>query len=690
MGDSMNRKIIGILLSITLLLTVLPVSGIIEYDGYQWKNILNKKNTPSPVFKDIKNSYGMLGRNNSPPNAPNNPFPDNGSINVAIDSNLNWTGGDPDGNNVTYNVYFGTTSPPTMISNNQTDSTYDPGIMDYNTIHYWQVIAWDNQSEYNASPIWEFTTIQEPNLPPYQPSNPDPTDGEVDINILADLSWSGGDPNTNDTVTYDVYFGTNTTPSIVSNNQSALAYDPGIMYYNTTYYWQIIAWDNLGENNVSSLWNFTTAQEQNLPPYKPSDPNPANGEIDVSLSADLSWTGGDPNGNETVTYDVYFGTNMTPSLVSDNQNDTVYDPGNFQENTTYYWNIIAFDDQNLSNASDMWNFTTGFNQPPNQPSSPSPINGATDIGIFVDISWLCTDPDNDALTYDVYFGNITPPPKIASNISDATYDLDTLENNMTYYWQIVAWDEFGAYNTSIIWHFTTYENEAPFPPKKITGPKVGGPLIDLNFTAITSDPEGDDLFYKFEWGDGNESDWLGPFDITSPVKANYSWNNSGEYKIRIKAKDIHDNEGAWSEEYNMSIFRQIQMNNLKPGFVYFHLFTFTGSYLFLQMFQFLGICGIISTGKVLIVNATVSEHVDSVKFESLQILWNLTTEEVDNDMSDECAVILTLAAGLYQISATAYDEDGNKIDVDKVPYLFYFCRSKSGGGQVKRALLDRL
>jgi len=594
MGDSMNKKIIGILISITLILTVLPVSGIIDYDGYYWNGNIEKNQTPSTnSLTNAENSYGLIGRNNSPPYQPSNPNPANGSINVSIDIDLNWTGGDPDGNNVTYVVYFGNNSTPPMVYDNQTNVTYDPGILDFNTAYYWQIISWDNQSLFNISPMWEFITVQE-DLP-------------------------------------------------------------------------------------------------NQPPYEPSDPIPAKGEVNISLDADLGWTGGDPDG-DNVTYDVYLGTNTTPDLVSTNQTETTYDPGILDENTTYFWQIIAKDDYNLTNQSDLWNFTTKHNTPPNQPFNESPKNGSTGVIIFVDLYWECNDPDNDTITYDIYFANNTPPlDKIESNYTGNTYDLGTLEIEETYYWQIVAWDEFGAYNIGSIWTFKTQDNSPPYPPDIIAGPSVGGPGIELNFTAITSDPEGDDVYYQWDWGDGNFSDWIGPYDVSQPIKIGYSWNNSGDYVIRVKARDIHGKEGDWSDNYNISIFKQITINNLKPGFVYFHILTFTGSYLFLQAFEFLGICGVLSTGKMLIINASVSSHVDSVKFECLQILWNLTTEEWDNDMSDGCDVIMSIAAGLYQLTASAYDEDGNLIDQDMVPYLIYFCRSKSGGGgQLRTAIANRL
>ena len=69
----------------------------------------------------------------------------------------------------------------------------------------------------------------------------------------------------------------------------------------------------------------TTAQviENNLPPNQPSSPNPANGATNVPINSDLSWTGGDPNPGDTVTYDVYFGTSSTPPKVGYNQSAVI-------------------------------------------------------------------------------------------------------------------------------------------------------------------------------------------------------------------------------------------------------------------------------------------------------------------------------------------------------------------------------
>jgi hypothetical protein len=198
---------------------------------------------------------------NSPPNEPSSPEPINGSTNVAVTENLSWIGGDPDGDPVTYDVFFGTTSPPGKVVTNQSTTLFDPiGTMNYSTPYYWRIIAWDNQSASTMGPQWEFTTESAPNNPPNTPSNPSPLNESTDILLTVDLGWVGSDSD-NDSISYDVYFGANVTPPLVSTHQSNLSYDPGTLVYNTVYYWRIIAWDEHEASAIGPIWHFTTKQE---------------------------------------------------------------------------------------------------------------------------------------------------------------------------------------------------------------------------------------------------------------------------------------------------------------------------------------------------------------------------------------------------------------------------------------------
>ena len=83
-----------------------------------------------------------------------------------------------------------------------------------------------------------------------------------------------------------------------------------------------------------------------------SNPNPANGAMNVSTNADLSWTA-DPN---AVSHDVYFGTTSPPPFII-NQTATIFDPGTMAGNTRYYWRI---DEVNPSwtTTGTVWTFTT--------------------------------------------------------------------------------------------------------------------------------------------------------------------------------------------------------------------------------------------------------------------------------------------------------------------------------------------
>ena len=126
------------------------------------------------------------------------------------------------------------------------------------------------------------------------------------------------------------------------------------------------------ENGGNTSIDLTISSITNNPPNIPYNPSPEDGATDISRATDLSWTGGDPDG-DPVTYDVYFEISSPPEKVSSNQSLTIYDPpGQMAYNTTYYWRIVAWDNHSARSASDEWSFTTASNRPPNKPILNSP------------------------------------------------------------------------------------------------------------------------------------------------------------------------------------------------------------------------------------------------------------------------------------------------------------------------------
>ena len=98
---------------------------------------------------------------------------------------------------------------------------------------------------------------------------------------------------------------------------------------------------------------------------------------------------------------------------------------------------------------------------------------------------------------------------------------------------------------SPIIHVTvTSENEAPNKPAKPSGQVSGNITVEYTYTTSTTDPDGNQVYYLWDWGDGTQSEWLGPFTSGAEVSAQKSWNTKGIYSIKVKAKDISGVESA--------------------------------------------------------------------------------------------------------------------------------------------------
>jgi len=335
---------------------------------------------------------------------------------------------------------------------------------------------------------------------------------------------------------------------------------------------EIFNTDNDGYVDETVMARIT---DNNNPPNAPSDPEPSDGETDVDVNSDLSWTCSDPD-DDILTYDVYFGTSNPPQLMVNNQTGNYYDPGTMEVDTQYFWKIIAWDPYGTFNTSSIWSFTTGseVNFPPDLPSDPSPEDGGTDVDIEQDLLWFCSDPDGDNLTYDVYFeaDDTTPDIKVADDQTINTFEPGSLHYSTTYYWKIVAKDEKGASTVGNIWSFTTIINEPPATPI-ISGPSKGKPGENYYFDLVTTDPEGDDVSYYVEWGDGTSIPWFGPYTSGIEVTVGKAWSKKGTYTIKVKAIDVFNQESDWAE-FNMAITKYKSVNSLFQRFFENHPYLY--------------------------------------------------------------------------------------------------------------------
>jgi hypothetical protein len=98
----------------------------------------------------------------------------------------------------------------------------------------------------------------------------------------------------------------------------------------------------------------------------------------------------------------------------------------------------------------------------------------------------------------------------------------------------------------------------PNKPAKPSGETNGKVGEEYTYNSSTTDPDGDQIYYKWDWGDGTYSEWLGPYDPGEVCKICHVWENKGGYSIRVKTKDQYEERSPWSDPLVVSMPKSYQ------------------------------------------------------------------------------------------------------------------------------------
>jgi len=231
--------------------------------------------------------------------------------------------------------------------------------------------------------------------------------------------------------------------------------------------------------------------------------------------------------------------------------------------------------------------------PPMTPSTPSgPPSGKA--GTEYTYSTSTTDSEDDQIYYLFYWGDGTDSgwlgPYDSGDICQASH---IWEERGNYQIEVLAKDIYGSVGYwSDPFIITIVENDPPSAPV-ITGTINGaaGTSYDYDFTAI--DPDGDDVQYYIDWGDG-ETEWTSFAASNTPVTVSHTWVEQDDYVITAKAKDEYGLEGP-EATMSVSMPRNRAVNRpffnflenhpnlfpiLRPFFLSFFLFIFNFVFLF--------------------------------------------------------------------------------------------------------------
>ncbi|THU30789.1 DUF2369 domain-containing protein [Niastella caeni] len=225
-----------------------------------------------------------------------------------------------------------------------------------------------------ASTAWSHSiAIDQPKL--HSPVKNDPA-----YSLLSpEFKWTYGTGSTPANVVYDIYLGTNAAQLrlIAENcidgsfNDSCLIYtsqDTFNLFYinslnrNTTYYWKVVARNNTGASTASEVWAFTTGSPNLYSPDPPNYISPVNNAINAAISPLFEWQASTDADGDKPVYDLYLSTSPSPAtLVAANLlNPSFKLNTQLQDNTTYYWKVIARDRDagGRETSSAIWKFTT--------------------------------------------------------------------------------------------------------------------------------------------------------------------------------------------------------------------------------------------------------------------------------------------------------------------------------------------
>jgi len=86
-------------------------------------------------------------------------------------------------------------------------------------------------------------------------------------------------------------------------------------------------------------------------------------------------------------------------------------------------------------------------------------------------------------------------------------------------------------------------NSPPDIPSQPSGQTFGTIGATYLYSTSTTDPDGDDIEYQFDWGDG-EMTSIGWCPSSTTVSVSYSWDSPGTYYVKVRAKDVF---GVWSD-----------------------------------------------------------------------------------------------------------------------------------------------
>lgn len=177
------------------------------------------------------------------------------------------------------------------------------------------------------------------------------------------------------------------------------------------------------------------------------------------------------------------------------------------------------------------------NDPPTSPGTPTPANAASIHGTEAELLWNCSDPEGDALSFDVYLDTVNPPTdRVATGLTAQAHSASDLAAPATYYWRIVAKDGIGQ-ATSPVWSFSTTNDGPTSPANPFPSNASSDVSRDITLTWSSQDTDGDDVSFDIYLDTRNPPTVIASSAATDTVYQPSTLAGNTNYYWQIRASD---------------------------------------------------------------------------------------------------------------------------------------------------------
>ncbi|APZ46494.1 hypothetical protein BW723_09375 [Polaribacter reichenbachii] len=188
-------------------------------------------------------------------------FPSENLLCIDNTISFNWSEAiDPDDDDLEYNIIIAKDRALTNVVENRTITKSQVDItLEKETAYYWKVDALDiNNNLGSSSQVFAFYTKGEAdeNYVPFTSQLISPNNNTYISSGTAELTWKSGDPNLEDVLSFEVYFGEDSDPVLVDDNVVTENYSVNVVS-GTTYYWKVNVKDEDGAKSIGQIWSFS-------------------------------------------------------------------------------------------------------------------------------------------------------------------------------------------------------------------------------------------------------------------------------------------------------------------------------------------------------------------------------------------------------------------------------------------------